>query len=53
MSGDELVKIKIKRDDVMKADLLSEIVLLITGVAVVVAFVMVVVASVASAAVVQ
>ena len=43
----------IKRDDLMKADRLSEIVLLISGVAVVVAFVMVIVAAFASAAMAQ
>jgi hypothetical protein len=51
MSRDELVRIK--RDDLMKADLLSEIVLLASGVAVVVALVMVVVAAFGSAALAQ
>jgi hypothetical protein len=43
----------VKREDLMKTDLLSEIVLLVSGVAVMVAFGMVVVAAFASAAVAQ
>lgn len=43
----------LKRDDLMKADLLSEIVLLTSGVAIVVAIVMGMVAAVTSAAVMQ
>jgi len=43
----------VKREDLMKTDLLSEIVLLVSGVAVMVAFGMVVVAALASAAVAQ
>ena len=42
-----------RRDELMKADLLSEIVLLGSGVAILVALVMVVVAAVASAATLQ
>ncbi len=42
--------IKIRRDDLTKADLLSEIVLLGSGVAVIVSFLIVVVAAVTSAA---
>jgi hypothetical protein len=38
------------RDELLKADLLSEIVLLSTGVAILVAFVLIVVAALASAA---
>ncbi|MGA7293629.1 MAG: hypothetical protein WBW53_06790 [Terriglobales bacterium] len=43
----------VKRDDLMKADALSEIVLLAGGVALLVAFVMLMVAAFASAALMQ
>jgi hypothetical protein len=42
-----------RKDELMKSDVLSEIILLGSGVAILVAFVMVVVASVASAAAMQ
>jgi hypothetical protein len=42
-----------KREDVMRADLFSEIVLLVSGVAIVIALVMVLVASLTSAAAAQ